>query len=279
MGKFDGILICTDLDGTLLRRNKSVSEENLKAIEYFKSEGGLFTFVTGRVPDIVYEIYNSVKPNIPFGCINGGGIFDGEKNEYIWKMGADESIINLVETVDINIPDAAILVHTFDKTYFCKENDITEWYIKIVKPTYYSKHYREVNEEVAKVVFGFNNEEICIKLEKILKDHPSADKFDFVRSEKRLYEVLPKGSGKGRSIEKLAEIYSIKNTVAIGDFYNDIPMFESAKVAVAVSNACDEAKRRADYVTVSNEEDAIAQVIYDIENGKIGFDGNEDKNV
>ena len=40
MGKFDGVLICTDLDGTLFREDKTVSRENLDAIEYFKSEGG-----------------------------------------------------------------------------------------------------------------------------------------------------------------------------------------------------------------------------------------------
>ena len=39
MGKFDGILICTDLDGTLLRDDKTVSEKNLEAIEYFKNTG------------------------------------------------------------------------------------------------------------------------------------------------------------------------------------------------------------------------------------------------
>lgn len=50
MGKFDGILLCTDLDDTLLTTDKRVSDENSKAIEYFKSEGGLFTFATGRVP-------------------------------------------------------------------------------------------------------------------------------------------------------------------------------------------------------------------------------------
>jgi hypothetical protein len=38
MGIFDGILLCTDLDDTLLSTDKSVSEENLKAIEYFKKE-------------------------------------------------------------------------------------------------------------------------------------------------------------------------------------------------------------------------------------------------
>ena len=50
MGIFDGILICTDLDGTLLANDKSISDENLRAIEYFKENGGYFTFVTGRTP-------------------------------------------------------------------------------------------------------------------------------------------------------------------------------------------------------------------------------------
>ena len=73
MKKFEGILFCTDLDGTLLRSDKTLSKRNLEAIEYFKSEGGLFTFVTGRMPCTALNLYNTVKPNAPIGCINGGG--------------------------------------------------------------------------------------------------------------------------------------------------------------------------------------------------------------
>ena len=50
MKRFEGILICTDLDGTLLKNDGSISLENREAIEYFKQEGGYFTFVTGRMP-------------------------------------------------------------------------------------------------------------------------------------------------------------------------------------------------------------------------------------
>ena len=57
MKKFEGILITTDLDGTLLRNDKSVSRENLSAIEYFKENAGVFTFVTGRPSVIVGDIY------------------------------------------------------------------------------------------------------------------------------------------------------------------------------------------------------------------------------
>ena len=71
MGKFDGILICTDLDGTLYRNDKTISKENKEAIEYFKREGGWFTFITGRMPYYSQQAYNAAKPNVPFGCING----------------------------------------------------------------------------------------------------------------------------------------------------------------------------------------------------------------
>ena len=76
MGKFDGILICPDLDGTLYKNDKTISDKNRKAIEYFKREGGYFTFITGRLPYYSTYAYDSVKPNVPFGCINGGGVYD-----------------------------------------------------------------------------------------------------------------------------------------------------------------------------------------------------------
>ena len=279
MGKFDGILICTDLDGTLLKNDKTISEENLKAIEYFKNEGGLFTFVTGRDASTVGDMYNAVKPNVPFGCMNGGGVYDGGKNEYIWQLPIDKSVREIIRKIDDEIDDAGILVYTFDKIYFCRENDITEWFIEITKAVKYVAKYDEIKEDFAKIVFCFDGEEEYNKLVEIFKNHPMAGNFECVRSEKHLFEILPKGSGKGKSIEKLSEIYNIEDTVAIGDFFNDIPMFETTKVSVAVANACEEAKMAADYVTVSNEENAIARVIYDIQNGKIDFDGKEDKNV
>ena len=55
---------------------------------------------------------------------------------------------------------------------------------------------------------------------------------------------------------------------AIGNDYNDISMFKEAGIGIAVSNACKDALNAADYITVSNEEHAIARVIYDLENGK-----------
>ena len=79
MKTFEGILICTDLDGTLLRNDKSISRENSEAIEYFKANGGRFTFVTGRMPYFSQKAREMINPNAPIGCINGGGVYDYEK--------------------------------------------------------------------------------------------------------------------------------------------------------------------------------------------------------
>ena len=273
MGKFEGILICTDLDGTLYRNDKSVSEENKKAIEYFKSEGGYFTFVTGRMPYTAIPVYEEVCPNAPVGCINGGGVYDFQKQEYIWKVTLEESFVELVEAVDVNVPGVGIQPNAFHELYFSKDNPAMKWFRAITGAPNLKADYRNMDCELAKVVFGTLNEDEMSEMIAVLNTHPLAEKFDFIRSEKSLYEILPKGIGKGTAVEKLCQHLGIqqRKTIAIGDYFNDISMFETAGVAIAVENACPEAKEAADFVTVSNEEDAIARVIYDLEKGVFGI--------
>ena len=107
-------------------------------------------------------------------------------------------------------------------------------------------------------------------IEKVLRAHPLADGFDFIRSERTLLEILPKGVTKGLALIKLTEYLNvdIANTVAIGDFDNDVAMLKTARLGIAVANASKSAMEAADAVTVSNEDDAIAEVIYGLENGK-----------
>ena len=197
MGKFEGVLICTDLDGTLLRDDKTISEENIEAIEYFKSEGGYFTFVTGRMPFFVSYASEKVKPNAPFGCINGGGLFDSIKGEYVWKKVMTDSVTELIEYIDKNLPEVGIQVNTFNKTYFCKENNVMETFRKVTNAENIVCHYNDVKEPIAKILFGSETEEEIKKLEKLLKEHPLSNDFSFTRSSRTLYEILPKGIGKG----------------------------------------------------------------------------------
>ncbi len=270
MGKFDGMLICTDLDGTLLKNDKTVSRENIEAIEYFKREGGFFTFVTGRMPYYIGDILKMIKPNAPIGCVNGGGLFDHIAKEYIWKSTMPKNILEIIRCVDENFPDVGIQVCTFDKTYFSKENTTMERFRKITKVENTVCHYQEVKDPIAKIIFGSDSDEELAKIKETLEAHPLSEEFYFIRSAKTLCEVLPKDISKGTTVKKLCEKLGIdiNKTIALGDYNNDISMFEAAKIGIAVSNACDDALKAADFVTVSNEENALASVVCDLESGK-----------
>ena len=271
MGKFDGILICTDLDGTLLNSEKKISEQNREAIEYFKSEGGMFTFITGRMPSTSVYVYETIQPNVPFGCINGGGLFDHKKQEYLWAAELPVEALELVESVDRNLPGVGIQINTKQAIYFSKYNAAMLQFLKRTGVPNLQRHYREVEEPLAKVVFSEENETVLFQLMELLHSHPLAEQFDFIRSERHLYEILPKGISKGTAVKKLAEFLGAdpKKVIAIGDYDNDVSMLKAAGVGCAVANASASAMAVADYLTVSNDEHAIAAVIRDLESGKM----------
>ena len=269
MGKFDGILICTDLDGTLYRNDKTISDENKAAIEYFKNEGGYFTFVTGRMPNYSMSAFRAVNPNVPFGCINGGGVFDGAMGKYVWTCEPLSCDLELLQRIDEEFPEVGIQMCTFEKTYFSKDNATMVKFRKVTGLPHLVCDYRGVKEPIAKIIFGTDHEADILAIERMLRAHPSSQDFEVIRSEQTLLEILPKGVQKGLAIERLVAHLGIdpSKTVGIGDFNNDIGMFESAAIGIAVSNACEAARKAADFITVSNEEHAIARVIRDIENG------------
>ena len=271
MNKFKGILMCTDLDGTLLKNDHTISEENVEAIEYFESRGGIFTFITGRMPFFAREIYDMIKANGPVGCVNGCGIYDYKKGEYMWTQGLESDVIELVEYADKKVPGLGIQLNCFDRTYFCKENSEMARFRKSTGLPNLTAGYHEVSEPLAKIVFGDENSENIKMLRKVLDEHPRADEFFFVQSERTLYEILPKGINKGTVLLKMAELLGIDKTktVALGDYNNDIEMLKVAGFGVAVKNATPEAKAAADYITVSNEEHAVAKIISEIDTGKI----------
>ncbi len=274
MGKFDGILICTDLDGTLYKNDKTVSEENKEAIEYFKSEGGYFTFITGRMPNYSMDAYAAAQPNVPFGCVNGGGVYDAVSGKYLWTHGGMiPEALELVEHIDKTFPAVGIQTVTFENTYFSKENIVQEFFRGSTGLPNLVKHYRDVSEPIAKIIFAIAYEDEISAVERALREHPLGEKFDFVRSEKHLFEILTKGANKGLGLTKLVECLGcdMNKTVAVGDYDNDVGMLKAARYGIAVANCSPKAREAADFVTVSNEDHALARVIFDIEDGKYSF--------
>ena len=263
------MLFCTDLDGTLYSSDKTVSKQNLEAIEYFKSQGGLFTFITGRTPSTSIEMYNIIKPNTPYGCFNGGGIYDAKNDKFLWKMSLPTSAQELIAAVEEQLPEIGIQFNTDDKVYFYKDNFAMQRFRDITgAPNIYST-YEDVKDSVIKIVFAHTEQTQLDKLIALLHSHKRADEFDFVCSERTLYEILPKGANKGKVLLKMAELLNIdiRKTIAVGDYDNDVSMIKAAGTGFAVANAVPEAKAVANHITVSNDEHAIATIIEGIDKG------------
>ncbi len=263
MKKFEGILLATDLDGTLLRADKSISEENKRAVEYFKSEGGRFTFITGRTPIALQALCKLLQPNAPIGCMNGAGIYDYDKDKLIWSVTLSDSVKEIVRDIDTAFPNTGIELITEKEIIFYKQNDFTLKHTRDEKLPVIVKHYNDVTDPIVKILFADRAENLD-ELSHAVLAHPRISEFSPIRSDHIYYEIIPLGISKATVIRKLPELIgeSFSRIIAVGDNDNDAEMLRAADIGYAVSNASAAAKASADIVTVSNEENAIARIIY-----------------
>jgi hypothetical protein len=271
MGKFDGILLCTDLDDTLLTADKKVSRANSRAIEYFKAEGGLFTFATGRVPHGAKLMLEYVHPNAPMVCFNGGAIYDFKEDKILWGRPLDAKALKVVEYIDKLFDFVGIEICTEDNIYISKQNRLTDEHIIFEKLPENNLDYHDVSEKWMKVIFMAETDKLC-QIRDAIAASPFADKYTFVQSSPWYYELLPFNSSKGEGLLQLADLLGIDHarTVAVGDNENDVMMIKTAGKGIAVANAIDDVKNEAAYITsADNENDAIAEVISALENGTV----------
>lgn len=274
MGKFDDILLCTDLDDTLLTTDKRISRENQEAIAYFKQEGGLFTFATGRIPHGAKLMMDYVQPNVPIVCFNGAGIFDMHKEKMLWKATLDKEAVEVVEFIDRNFPASGIEVCTEDKVYFCKMNHIVYEHKQIERLPDCYLDYHEIEEPWLKVLFMQEKEQVD-EVREALKNSEYAEKYTFIQSSPYYYELLPLNASKGAAAIELAKMLKVspQRIIGVGDNENDLSLVSDSGVGIAVSNAVDAVKDVADYITVDNDSHAISTVVYALSNGIISLAG------
>ena len=182
-------------------------------------------------------------------------------------------VTELLIHVDNSMENIGIQINCFDKLYSVRENEAMERFRKSTGVPKLVCDIEGTGEPIAKIVFADMHEEQIVRVKELLDTHPRSADFDYVRSEKTLYEILPKGINKGAILPRIAEHLGVdmSRTIAVGDYNNDVSMLRSAGIGIAVANATPEAKAAAKLVTVSNEDHAIAQIINDIESGKIVF--------
>ncbi len=249
--KFDGYLICTDMDGTLLDSNRQVSRENAEAIKYFQENGGLFTVSTGRVYTFLDNFKDDFKVNTHVIQLNGTSIYDVFNKNVIFESPMDKKMLsNMYNDV----------MHLYGR-------DIEMSHIGTTHAFYdFTGNVDDYSEKIMKIVFHAYNELKCYEIKRYL-EATYCGFFNFNRSWNVGLEAIPKNSGKGVCVEILKKLLGdrARVTVCIGDYENDISMLEKSDIGYAVKNAEQGVKSSADRITVSNDESAISAVIKDLE--------------
>lgn len=266
MGKFDGYLICTDLDDTLLTTDKKVSDENVRAIHRFMDEGGLFTFATGRVPAGVKNVIDYIRPNAPIVCFNGGAVYDLDKKQYLWQSKLKRGAGAIIDYIEKQYDFVGTEVITIDKFYFHKINARVLEHETFEHITGIRKNWHGVPEPWMKVIFMQEENEVDLVRRAIAQtDYDKS--YNFVQSSPYYYEILPKDATKGDAALKICDILGIKKkkTIGIGDNENDISLLQKLGIGAAVLNASDEVKKHADIIAPHHNNNAIAGLINEIE--------------
>ena len=281
MGLFDGCLLASDVDGTLIASGY-LPQKNVEAIKFFINEGGKFSISTGRSAGAVNQIFRIFDKNLTSYSIvlNGGMIFDFKEGKSVFDMTVSQKVKEFTKYIADTDKSVGIEVHSGGEVYVINPNaetDLHEEYEEL-NPRFVSfedvKDYswnkvlmagfdeaqREKRSQKA-LNFGLNSNEILNTCASILgKD--------------RLYfEPLPVGASKGATLKRLGEIYNIKKggLFAIGDYYNDLSMLSVADVSCATADARKDLKEKVHFVSTSCREGAVADFIEYLKNN---FGGN-----
>lgn len=268
MKKLNYKLIASDFDGTLIDDNQQISEKVKSAINEYVASGGIFCVCTGRMLCSILPQARSLGLKGLVVAYQGTVIADIESGKII-KFGGIEykDVVHICRVLEeLNQP---VNVYCGDTLYtnIPKDNEYLQTYERIVcvdavyagdKISEFVKSKKLFCQKVAVLVAPDKREELYSRISSRL-----GDRFDVTCSASVLIEISPLCDNKGEAVKYLANHYNIpvEKTVAAGDNLNDLSMIKVAGIGVAVNNAASKLKEFADFVSVSNNDGAIAQII------------------
>jgi hypothetical protein len=262
-------LIISDFDGTLINSKQSVPQNVLDEIKEYIANGGIFAVITGRMlvsilPEVrklglkglVAGYQGTMIADIESGkIIRQGGLNNEQSVEVCATLERLGAYVNAYEGENLytDIPEDNKHLKLYESITGIKSKHVD------VPLSQYVKNTGMCCQKVTSLCFPKDKLPLYYKLCAEL-----GDRYDITYSADVLVEVSPKGDDKGAALEYLADYYKIplSQTVAVGDNLNDLSMIIKAGVGVAVANATQPLKDKANYITTfSNDEGAIAEVI------------------
>lgn len=269
-------LVALDLDGTLFDNNSKISKKNLETIRAITDKGVHVVISTGRPFEGIP--FDQIKDTgIAYAITaNGSAIYEIASGRCLYENAMDEElvtpIINFLLTRDIHM-DAFI----GGKGYTPIQCVSTAQ--KLTVPASIKKYITTTRTRLDNILQFIHDNQL--KVQKMtLNFYPDKDGTLIDRERVRRYltsnpdiatvcggynnlEFTRKDADKGVGLRRLAELLDIDpaQTMAIGDTENDLAIIEAAGIGVAMRNATDTVKAKADYVTTSNTEDGVAFAI------------------
>lgn len=255
--RFDNYLICADYDGTCASWGELL-EANRKALEYYKKNGGLFTFASGRGLGFLKEKTGDTA-NAPVICVNGGAVCDQTDGHTLAEFVMDGGSPDVVAA--LTVPEDLDYIEFYGR-------DSVSWYWHPGLDGELRTFMDNCGKPWYKVVFFYRDADVTLRA----RDRARAmfgDRYIFDRSCPVLVEMQALHGGKGACLAPLRRLIGRENLtiIGVGDYENDISLIRAADIGYAVDNAIPEVKAAADRVTVSCTEGAIAAIIRDIEDG------------
>ncbi len=253
MGKYDGILLMSDFDGTL-SHHRTISQENCDAIRYFQSEGGLFSLATGRQPDWIEQWKEFVLPNTYSATLNGAVLCDPTGKNRIYDQPINEDFWEIANEIVKACPDYL--------EFHFHGNCVMQPFL-IGEPL----DLALIPSPLYKMVFHMPDrlsDEYTARIAHLVQPRG----YISMRSCAGYIEVQNGKTGKGNAVRRLKEHLgdAAALTVAVGDYENDIDMIKAADIGYAVANAHPALLAVADRVTVKCTEHALAHIIEELAN-------------
>ena len=255
-------LIAADMDGTLLNQCGEITPRTQEAIRKAVAKGVIFSVSTGRPIQGVGIYQHILNLKAPFITYNGAMIVASDTHEILFRQELEKEDARKILKAGRDY-NTTMCVWSGNKLYGNVLNDRIHDYKKLsrVEPELIEDEEALLEQGITKILWYDEADSILRWQDELaIKDFTSTA---FCTSKPVFLEFFHSQVSKALALEKIGEMYHIsrEEMIAVGDGFNDLSMIEYAGLGVAMGNAPEEIKKKAAYVTSSNEEDGIACVI------------------
>ena len=259
-------LIVFDLDDTLLNKEHKISERTISAIKSLKAKGKKVTIATGRMFVSTLPYAEELEIDLPVISYNGAYVCDPKSHEVIFHhaIPADlvQAIIKEAEKEDLHLN-----LYYGDDFYIKERNEGVEIYEEIagVKGKTIGKLSENYRGEATKILVIEKDQEKKYHYLDYFKEN-YGDKLEITESKEYFIEFTAKNVSKKEALENLAKSLDIpqKKVIAVGNGFNDLTMIEWADLGIAVDNAPQAVKEKANIIAGHHDDNGVADILEEI---------------